>query len=354
MKTYSAILYCTSSAVFTSLLRSFEPAHKTAAGLNSPHYNSSPIPEESTSFMFARPIVMIDFETSGMSPGQGGRVTEVAAIRIVGDQIVDRYVSLINCGVEIPSFITQLTGISQQMVDMAPIVDEVIPQLLDFIGEDYLAAHNASFDEKFLLAEAQQLGLMPRHQGVICSVKLARRLAPGIESYSLGPLAMRLGIRFKGKAHRAEADAEVAAQLLLRLGHDLGKKYELDEIDPELFVQVNRLNAAKVPSYLAAVTQSRVSLGNQVVVNAQSDANRNLIMARNKQEDTYSNKPVRFRHYKGGIYELVCEATQESDLSPVIVYRSHDGSYWTRPKSVFFEVITVNGEQVQRFVEIKD
>jgi DNA polymerase-3 subunit epsilon len=288
--------------------------------------------------MFAHPVVMIDFETSGMSPGQGGRVTEVAAIRIVGNQIVDRFVSLINCGVEIPSFITQLTGINQEMVDNAPQVEEVIPQLLDFIGDDYLAAHNASFDEKFLLAEAQQLGLMPRHRGVICSVKLARRLAPGLESYSLGPLAMRLGIRFKGKAHRAEADAEVAAHLLLKLSDNLLSKHALEEVDPELLVQINRLNAAKVSRFLQGWMEQQNKMEKR----------------ENEQESASINKTIRYRHYKGGIYELVCEATQESDLSPVIVYRSHDGSCWTRPKSVFFEMIEVDGKEVQRFVEIND
>nr|WP_222611134.1 DUF1653 domain-containing protein [Undibacterium sp. LX40W] len=77
-------------------------------------------------------------------------------------------------------------------------------------------------------------------------------------------------------------------------------------------------------------------------------------MQERDQLNSSGNKPIRYRHYKGGIYELVCEATQESDLSPIIVYRSHDGSCWTRPKSVFFEMIEVNGKEVQRFVEIKD
>nr|WP_174244986.1 DUF1653 domain-containing protein [Undibacterium sp. YM2] len=62
----------------------------------------------------------------------------------------------------------------------------------------------------------------------------------------------------------------------------------------------------------------------------------------------------RFRHYKGGIYELVCEATQESDLSPVIVYRAHDGSIWTRPRSFFFEMLQINGAEVMRFTPIEE
>jgi len=61
---------------------------------------------------------------------------------------------------------------------------------------------------------------------------------------------------------------------------------------------------------------------------------------------------VRYRHYKGGIYELVCEATMEADHTPIIVYRAADGSIWCRPKAVFFEAVEVGGVQVQRFEEI--
>ena len=60
----------------------------------------------------------------------------------------------------------------------------------------------------------------------------------------------------------------------------------------------------------------------------------------------------KFRHYKGGLYELVCVATLESDLSEMIVYTAADGSIWARPKAVFFEMIDVDGQQVQRFVPI--
>ena len=58
---------------------------------------------------------------------------------------------------------------------------------------------------------------------------------------------------------------------------------------------------------------------------------------------------MQYRHYKGGLYELVCEATLEADLSPMIIYRAHDGSIWARPKSVFFEIVEVDGKRVPRF-----
>jgi DNA polymerase-3 subunit epsilon len=284
--------------------------------------------------MLAEPIVMIDFETTGMSPDQGDRITEVAALRIQGGEIIDRYVSLINCNVRIPAFITQLTGITQAMVNQAPSVAEVMPALLDFIGNDYLAAHNASFDEKFLLAEAQNLGLTSRHRGTICSVKLARRVLPGKASYSLGSLATNLGLRFKGKAHRAEADAEVAANLLLHIASHLQQSHQVQTVYPALFAQINKLSAAKVPTFLREHVQG------------------GAVKASAKQKKIVGANVVRYRHYKGGIYEFVCEATQEADLQPAIVYRAPDGSLWIRPKSVFFEMIEVGGKVVQRFTEI--
>jgi DNA polymerase-3 subunit epsilon len=199
---------------------------------------------------FAKPIVMIDFETTGLSPNMGDRVTEVAALRIVGGKVTGRFVSLINCGVRIPPFITGLTGITQAMVNSAPPCSSVIPELVRFIGSDALAAHNAGFDEKFLVAESQMLGLQPAHTGLICSVKLARRVFPGLSGYGLGELSSSLGVRFSGRAHRAEADAEVAAEVLLRVARELDRVYGMASIDPALLVAINKQAAAKVPAFL--------------------------------------------------------------------------------------------------------
>ena len=201
--------------------------------------------------MFEKPIVMLDFETTGLSPAMGDRITEVAALRIVDGRVTERYVSLINCQVRIPTIITQLTGISQAMVDAAPPVARVLPELLDFIGGDALSAHNASFDEKFLKAEAERLGKTTGHESLVCSLKLSRRVFPGLSSYKLGLLSGQLGIRFRSAAHRAESDAEVAAEVLIHIGRHLGSTYGLGVVAPQLLVSLNKLSAAKVPDYLS-------------------------------------------------------------------------------------------------------
>ena len=200
--------------------------------------------------IFERPIVMLDFETTGLSPAMGDRITEVAALRIVGGRVTERYVSLVNCGVRIPAFITGLTGITQEMVDAAPSARTVVPELLDFIGADTLSAHNASFDEKFLAAESERLGRACGHAGLVCSLKLSRRVFPGMASYKLGQLSRQLGIAFRSAAHRAEADAEVAAEVLIHIGRHLGSNYGLAAVTPDLLVSVNKLAAAKVHGYL--------------------------------------------------------------------------------------------------------
>ncbi|GGX50182.1 3'-5' exonuclease [Undibacterium squillarum] len=194
--------------------------------------------------LFKTPLVVLDFETSGQAPHQGARITEVAAIRIEGNAITDRYCSLVNCGIRIPYFITELTGITQKMVDNAPPAAEVVPDLLRFIGSDTLVAHNAAFDEGFLKSEADRAGIWPEYDGVICTVKLMRRVFPGLPSYSLGKLAASLGVRFQGAAHRAEADAQVTAELMLKAGMQLQQQWQLESVDPRWLMYLNQQTPA--------------------------------------------------------------------------------------------------------------
>ncbi|MBM5573229.1 PolC-type DNA polymerase III [Deefgea sp. CFH1-16] len=200
--------------------------------------------------MLNSPLVVLDFETTGLSPAMGARITEVAALRVINGKVVDKLVTLVNCGVRIPREITQITGITQAMVNAAPQAREVVPALIDFIGNDALAAHNASFDQKFLLAESQHLGLTPRHSQLVCSLLLSRRVLPQMHSHKLGELAKALNIHFNGNAHRAEADAEVTVALITHLLKTLRQQHGCQQIDTELLVQINKQVAAKVAQFL--------------------------------------------------------------------------------------------------------
>lgn len=174
-------------------------------------------------------LIVIDFETTGLSPAYGERATEIAAVRIEDGRIVDRYQSLMNARRSIPSFITQLTGITNAMVRQAPPAAQVVAEVADFVGDQPLVAHNASFDAKFWDAELERIGRR-RQQAFVCSMLVARRVLPQAPSYKLGALVDFAGLPRAARAHRALADAEMAAELLCHLQRELMQRFELAEV----------------------------------------------------------------------------------------------------------------------------
>ena len=186
-------------------------------------------------------IAVIDFETTGMTPAQGARATEVGIVLLEGDTVVDRFASLMYTGVPVPPFIEQLTGITNAMLRKAPPAADVMREAARFVGQAPMAAHNAAFDSKFWQAELERLDL-PAPQPFACTVLLSRRVYPDAPSHKLGNLVDHLGLARPGRAHRALADAEMAAALLARMQHDLGQRYGVPWPDHALLM---RLQACK-------------------------------------------------------------------------------------------------------------
>jgi len=178
---------------------------------------------------------VLDFETTGLSPSQGARPTEIAIVLMEGDKIVDRYQSLMNPGVRIPYDIQLLTGITDEMVRHAPQVEIVMRQAAAFVGNYPLAAHNASFDRRFWDAEMQRLKL-PSQQQFACSMLLSRRLFPHTPNHKLGTLIQALRLPDTGRAHRALADAESTAHLLARLQHEIRRRFLLPSVSHKLLL----------------------------------------------------------------------------------------------------------------------
>ncbi len=195
-------------------------------------------------------LVVLDFETTGLSPERGDRITEVGLVRIEGGEITDRFQSLVNCGVRVPSFITSYTGISQEMVDDAPSVRRVMKDVVSFVGDTPLVAHSASFDQRFYLRECRQLNISMVVEPFICSMRLSRRVYPQFKSHALGALAHALQLRHCGVAHRAAADAEMTAQLMLRLGRDIGAMHEGLTLSTSLLRRLMNMPIAQVQSGL--------------------------------------------------------------------------------------------------------
>ena len=174
-------------------------------------------------------VVVIDFETTGLSPEHGGRATEVAAVLVSNGAIVDRYQSLMNAGVRIPPFIESLTGISNRMIHQAPGAAVVMQELAEFIGDIPLVAHNAAFDRKFLQAELQRIG-EPLRAKMLCSMRMARRIYPTAPNHQLATLVRHARIAETGPYHRALADAEMTAGLWLKMHEELERSFNLQSV----------------------------------------------------------------------------------------------------------------------------
>jgi DNA polymerase-3 subunit epsilon len=136
-----------------------------------------------------------------------------------GEKVIDTFHSLVNPEMEIPRFITGLTGITNEMVASAPLFSEIADQIFLKTIDCIFVAHNVNFDYSFIRQEFKELGIDYKRKKA-CTVRLSRAILPGCSSYSLGNLCSYLGIDIQGR-HRAEGDAEATVKLFeTLLAHD--------------------------------------------------------------------------------------------------------------------------------------
>jgi DNA polymerase III subunit epsilon len=185
----------------------------------------------------ANTYAVIDFETTGLSPAYGARPTEIAVVLIKDNTIIDQFQSLMNPGVRIPHDIQMLTGITNEMVKKAPAVDQVMAKAAQLVGRHPIVAHNAAFDRKFWDSEVRVGRGMGQHQ-FVCSLLLARRLFPAAPNHKLRTLVDILGLPTSGTYHRALADAECTAHLLIRLQQELIDRYKIQAVDIGLLLSI--------------------------------------------------------------------------------------------------------------------
>jgi DNA polymerase III subunit epsilon len=181
-------------------------------------YTTSPWPD----VFRDREVVVVDLETTGGS-ARHDRVIEIAAVRVVNGQVRARWHQLVNPGTKVPSFIVGLTGISSGLVARAPSFAEVAEAFRAFVGDAILVAHHTAFDLAFLKREFSLLGEAPFDPPTLCTLKLSRRLFPGLPSHSLEALIQTLGLPIR-RRHRALPDALAATDLLNRLVLEASRK----------------------------------------------------------------------------------------------------------------------------------
>ncbi|MFM8912318.1 MAG: exonuclease domain-containing protein, partial [Flammeovirgaceae bacterium] len=153
---------------------------------------------------------IVDIETTG-GYADNHRITEIAIYHYDGQRITDKFHTLLNPGRRVPSFITGLTGITDKMVEDAPEFSQVAEEILSRLKDRVFVAHNAHFDYSFLKKEFETAGMVWQTKK-LCTVRLARKIIPGLESYGLGRLAESLGVKIPDR-HRAGGDAQATVKI---------------------------------------------------------------------------------------------------------------------------------------------
>ena len=171
-------------------------------------------------------FVVLDLETSGGSPQSGAGITEIGAMKICGGEVVGEFQSLINPGSSIPDYITELTGISDAMIQGAPMIQSILPVFLEFLGspkKNILVAHNASFDLGFLRAAAYANNYRWPRFKTLDTVRLARAILTKDEvaDCKLATLSAFFGTETSPN-HRALDDARATVEVL----HGIFERFE--------------------------------------------------------------------------------------------------------------------------------
>ncbi|AOY78423.1 PolC-type DNA polymerase III [Clostridium formicaceticum] len=188
--------------------------------------------------------VIFDIETTGLS-NKNDRITEIGAVKIKDMQVVDRFSALVNPEMTIPEKVIELTGITNQMVQDAPTIEEVLPRFLAFVGNSCLVAHNADFDMGFIRENAKKLGCR-LSSPVVDTLKLSRILLNHLKRHKLNIIAKDLGIALENH-HRAVEDAEATAEVFIKFIGMMKDKniFTLQDINQHLSkkVDISKLNA---------------------------------------------------------------------------------------------------------------
>lgn len=183
---------------------------------------------------------ILDIETTGGKYDEEG-ITEIAIYRFDGNDVIDKFVSLVNPERDIQPFVVQLTGITPKMVRRAPKFHQIAKRIVEITDGCTIVAHNANFDNRILTTEFKRLGYTYSKK-TLCTVELSNELIPDQPSYKLGKLCKALGIPVSSR-HRAEGDAHATVQLFQLL---MAKDQEKNIIKKSVRTDNNRALAPKL------------------------------------------------------------------------------------------------------------
>lgn len=197
----------------------------------------------------AETSIVLDFETTGLSPDQGERAIEIGAVKLVDGEVVDTFQQLMYPGKRINAFIEDYTGISNNMLKDAPPCAEVMSDFYEFIKGYNLVAHNASFDSRFLDAELHRIQRDIRGE-FACSMLIARRIYQDAPNHKLGTLVRYKHLPNDGTFHRALADSQMTAHLWLSMIDDIKTNHSFEFVPFDVMQRLSRTSKSTVLNFL--------------------------------------------------------------------------------------------------------
>lgn len=204
-------------------------------------------------------FICFDLETTGLSASRD-KITEIGAVKVVNGEITDTFSTFANPEMPIPKKITELTGITDEMVKDAPSQSDAVKAFLEFAGDNVLVAHNAPFDTGFIRKACENMGVDYNYTS-IDTVAIARAILPDIKNVKLNTIAkyLRLG---DFNHHRATDDAQMLAQIFINLCNRLRDDYEITKTN-EINTKIAGGDFKKLPTYHQIIlVKNKVGLKN--------------------------------------------------------------------------------------------
>jgi len=204
----------------------------------------------------AESVVVLDFETTGLSPEYGDRAIEIGAVLLEEGEIVGRFQKLMNPGFRISRFIEGYTGITNAMLKGQSCCEEVMAEFSEFIAGRNIVAHNASFDRRFLDLELKRA--KRAYEGsCCCSLLVSRRIYQDSPNHRLQTLVTHAGITQTGVFHRALADDEMTAQLWLSMIERIRRLYGMPTVFFDQLCELSRVDKLYTHRYLASLASAK-------------------------------------------------------------------------------------------------
>ena len=208
-------------------------------------------------------VVVLDFETTGLSPHYGDRAIEIGAVLVEQGEIVGRFQKLMNPGFRISPFIESYTGITNEMLKGQPCCEKVMAEFSEFIDGHNIVAHNASFDRRFLDFELKRAKRV--YEGdCCCSLLVSRRIYQDSPNHKLQTLVTHAGINQTGTFHRALADAEMTALLWMSMIDRIRQQYGVDVVFFDQLSELSRVDKIYTHRYLTSLARKESAEGKEL------------------------------------------------------------------------------------------